>query len=420
MSADFLSSVKKAELAGRDVRNFDLHVLAGKVELGSTILDQFYVAPDVLVTRNGIRELDLPRGHLLINQIELTRQLGKFGAGLQYEIGMAEVGKFELPGSGKRRSYSLLAHNNIQVHPHFMVWYPGFGHSLVAKSTKWEMAIQAQIAHTLGVNILCVNPGGRGVPASGSTRGVANISAATMIEDTIHTTDGLIDNVLARAKVPSDQRTDVIVTGHSLGAALARAYAYDIATRMSRRILRGLIQEAPVGADTCEDIMNIKHIEAIAALVPECLARTAFTSRGMQLKIKDLIRLFYGENCSPLNAALSAWGLTPGEARNFLDLSLLPGDLERFIDTVTFSGDSMKKTVRGVGSQIIYPSRDAVFFRGPCSSQSPTDKMWLATCELGTTGVRLEGPHCFVTPDPTDAEKNAVRNMYKNVFKLRD
>ncbi len=365
MSADILSLETKAQLAMNDIRNFDLRTLAGDVQLGSMVLDQFYVAPDVLVTRNGIRELDLPRGHLGLNQIDLTRQLGKSGAGLQYEIGIEEVGKFALPGAGKRRAYSLLAHTNMETYPHFLVWYPGFGHSLVAKSTKWEMAIQAEIAHALGVNVLCVNPAGRGVPTAGSTRGVANIGASTIIEDTIHTTDGLINGILASAGVPNDQPTDLIVTGHSLGAALARAYAYDVATSRSRRVLRGLIQEAPVGAGTWEDIMNTQHLEAIVGLVPECLARTAFTSRGMQLKMKDLIRLFYGEYCSPLNAALAAWGLVPGKTKNFLDLSLLPGDLEQFIDTVTFPNDSMKKTVRGVGSKIIYPSRDGVFFRGP-------------------------------------------------------
>lgn len=418
MSADILSSKTKELLARDDISNFDLNKLPGDIQLGAAILDRFYVAPDVQVTRNGIRELNIPSGGFHIDQVSLHDRLGRFGSGLQYQIGIEEVGKFALPGAGKRRAYSLLAHKDIKANPHFMVWYPGFGHSLLAKSTKWEMAIQAEVAHALGVNILCVNPAGRGVPAVGSTRGVANIGATTMIEDAIHTTDSLIDALLVGAGVSNTEPVDIIVSGHSLGAAIARAYAHDIVMKKSRRVLRGLIQEAPVGAGTCEDLLEPQHFGAIKWQVPESILRAAFTSKGMQFKMYDAIRLFYGDDVTLRNAALAAWALVPGETRNFLDLSLLKGDLEQFVDTVSYPSDSLYTTVRGVGSQLIFPTRDQVFHRGPQGCKLPKDRMWRETYKLGTKVVTLDAPHCFVTPDPTTRERNEVRRMYRQVFGL--
>lgn len=395
-----------------------LSVKSGVVDLPCFLLDQHYVLPDVLRTRSGVRSLFLPNGHVSIN---LEDRLGAVGKGLQYQMHIRDrVGKTNIPEVGLKRSYSLLRHVDIAANPHFLVWFPGFGHTALYRSTKWEMALQAQIAKALGVNILCVNPVGRGIEGFSDARGIGGVSAKTMLRDTIHTTTALLLRILDEAGVSEEVQSDVIVSGHSLGAFLARGFAHELVMRNQRLILRGLIQEAPIGAGTGEDLFYKGHWQAIAKHLLESAHRGFVPfSRGMQFTIHDLKRLFYGEGCDDLNALLAAWALEVGESRNFLDISLFPGDLGQFIDTIDLGADQMTMGKRGVGSHIIFPDQDAIFHRGAKQNNgTPADRMLQETEEAGTQAVDLIGPHSYITPAAEMPLRIEVRNAYRRVFKL--
>lgn len=395
-----------------------LKLKSGEVTLPSAVLDRYYVLPDVQHTRAGVRSLFLPTNQVCI---KLDERLGKIGAGLQYQIGIRDqVGLIDIPKVGLERSYSLLSHADIAANPHFLLWFPGFGHTALYRSTKWEMALQAQIAKALGVNILCVNPVGRGIGGFGDAMGIGSITASTMLQDTIHTTTTLLLGILREANVSDDVQSDVIVSGHSLGAYLARGFAHELAIRNERLTLRGLIQEAPIGAGTGEDLLYVDHWQAIGRHLAEAIRRGFVPfSRGMQFSIHDLKRLFYGEASDDMNALLAAWALEVGEPRNFLDLSLFPGDLERFVATIDNCAKQMTIGRRGVGSHIVFPDRDALFHRGGRQNNGiPTDLMWQRTVAKGTQAIDLLGPHCYITPAAEESLRLQVRDGYRHMFKL--
>lgn len=394
---------------GLELRPFD-------VALGDAILEKVYVAPDLLLTRNKIRALNISeRGF----DIDLRERLGDVGQGLRYKAAISNVGEQHMPGVGKQRAYSLLAHADLKKYPHFLVWYPGFAHTFMSRGTRWEMALQAQIARALGVNILCVNPGGRAVPGHAESRGVGNVSARALVKDTLHSTEKILLEILDAAGVSGEMSSDVIVSGHSLGAYLARAFAHELAIREGRFVLRGIVQEAPIGAGTGEDLLFKNHWKSIFRHLPESLVRGFVPfSRGMDFRVRHLIKLFYGEDSTLANALLAAWALAPGESRNFLDISLFPGDLEAFITTMDTCSDQILTGRRGVGSSILFPTDDAVFHRGPLEGQDPQDHMWRQTEDAGTEAISFEGPHCFVTPDPHQYQRIAVRDAYRQAYNL--
>lgn len=384
------------------------------VRVSNSTLDDVYAVPDVIrCSSEGVRELSVGEKDF---RVHLERILGSVGRDLNYTVGVRPVGKCNFPGAGRKRAYSLLAHNDLRSHPHFLVWFPGFGHQLVSRTVKWEMALQAQIARALGVNILCVNPGGRGVPGSAAARGVSSITTEKLTADTVHATRQLIATVLSEAGVTADAEIDMIVTGHSLGAYLARAMAHDIATIEDRFVLRGLIQEAPIAAGTGEDLLYTNHWKAILPHLAEAVGRALVPMRGMEFKLGGLQRLFYGESCSVEDVAANAWALVPAEAANFLGLSLLPGDLKKFIQTVTLAHKSMQSSVRGIGSTIIFPTHDAVFSR--VVGGVVQDQMYRATQHLGTRAVPLSGTHCYVKAGATRDEKLATRDAYRLAYGL--
>ncbi len=386
------------------------------VDLGDALLEKVYVAPDLLQTRNHMRALNISENGF---DIALSDRLGDVGRGLRYKVAIRKVGDRDMPGVGKQRAYSLLAHDDLKRHPHFLLWYPGFAHSSMSRGIRWEMALQAQMAHELDVNILCVNPGGRAVPGHAESRGVGNISTSALVKDTVTTTEKILLAVLNDAGVSSEVRSDVIVSGHSLGARLARAFAHEIAQQEGRFVLRGIIQEAPVGAGTGEDLLFKDHWKSILRHLPESLFRGFVPfSRGMEFRVRDLMKLFYGENCTLANAMLASWALVRGESRNFLDLSLLPGDLDEFVTIMDTCSDQILTGRRGVGSSIIFPTQDAIFHRGPSGDEDPKDKMWCQTEDAGTQAISLEGPHCFVTPDPYQHQRIAVRDAYRLAYNL--
>lgn len=395
-----------------------LELKSGVINLPCAVLDHYYVLPDVQRVRNGVRSLYLPGNQV---SVKLENRLGAVGKGLQYQMHIQDgVGLTNIPGVGLKRAYSLLRHDDIRANPHFYLWFPGFGHTALYRSTKWEMALQAQIAKALGVNILCLNPVGRGIEGFGAARGIGGVNAKTMLEDTIHTTTTLLLGLLHDAGVPGDIQSDVIVSGHSLGAYLARGFAHELAVRNERFILRGLIQEAPIGAGTGEDLRYKGHWQSIAKHLLES-ARRGFLpfSRGMQFNVRDLKSLFYGEDCEDINALLAAWALEVGESRNFLELSLFPGDLAQFVKTIKTGADQMTKGNRGIGSHIIFPNQDAVFHRGPKQNNGGCqDRMWSATAGFGTTAINLVGHHSYITPAAETAERIEVRDSYRRVFNL--
>lgn len=391
-----------------------LNLLSGDVRVSNDTLDAVYACPDIIkCSSEGVRELSVGEGDF---RVDLDQILGSVGWDLNYTVGVRSVGKCNFPGAGRNRAYSLLAHKDLRSHPHFLVWFPGFGHQLVSRTVKWEMALQAQIARALGVNILCVNPGGRGV--SGSARGVSSITTEKLTTDTVRATRQLIATLLSEAGVPADREIDMIVTGHSLGAYLARAFAHDIATSRDRFVLRGLIQEAPIAAGTGEDLLYANHWKAIFPHLAEAVVRAILPMRGMEFKVGDLQRLFYGEHCSVEDVAANAWALVPGETANFLGLSLLPGDLGKFIQTITLAQKSMQSGTRGVGSTIIFPTEDVLFTRADQSTGVVKDQMYQATQHLGTRAVHLSGTHCFVKAGATPAEKSATRDAYRLAYGL--
>ncbi len=390
------------------------NLLSGDVRVSNDTLDVVYACPDIIKRNSeGVSELSVGERDF---RVPLDRILGPVGRDLNYTVGVKPVGKYSFPGAKHQRAYSLLAHDDLRSNPHFLVWFPGFGHQLVSRTVTWEMALQARIARALGVNILCVNPGGRGVPGSAKARGVSSITTEKLTTDTVHATRQLIATVLSEAGVPAEAEVDMIVTGHSLGAYLARAMAHDIARSKDRLVLRGLIQEAPIAAGTGEDLLYANHWKAIFPHLAEAVVRAILPMRGMEFKLGDLQRLFYGADCSVEDVAANAWALVPGESANFLGLSLLPGDLKQFIETITLANKSMQSGVRGVGSTIIFPTQDAVFTR--VTGGVVQDQMYNATQHLGTRAVPLSGTHCFVKAGATRDEKLATRDAYRLAYGL--
>ncbi|MBI4836409.1 MAG: hypothetical protein HY817_04070 [Candidatus Abawacabacteria bacterium] len=242
-----------------------------------------------------------------------------------YQVLQGDVGVLDVPGAGKRRSIRYVGKDGYDAET-VVVHLPGFAHTSRYEDPHQHIQLLADLADQYNAAFFTINQTGNAVEGADLAQGRGRISLKQRRVDNRK----VLLAVLRKLRRFGRKQIKLVLSGHSLGAREAFNLAYDVISDPNYPVqLSGLVQWAPTGIGTHEDLWTSRYIMATAPHIVPSAKSVLSGAQGLDFSLNAISHLFYSGYGGVELAKIAATGLNMGAAEQFFDITLRSGNADQ-------------------------------------------------------------------------------------------